>query len=92
MKHFLIILFTLFSLSGIAQVDTFHVTGTTTITSITTTNLMAGTIFTIIFDGTLTFTDGSNLKLAGDFTTSADATITLRYDGTNFYEMSRSIN
>ncbi|HXS58992.1 MAG TPA: glycosyl hydrolase family 28-related protein [Hanamia sp.] len=72
--------------------NTFHVTGTTTITSITATNVKAGSVITIIFDGSLTFTDGNNLKLAGNFTTSADATITLRYDGTNFYEMSRSIN
>jgi hypothetical protein len=72
--------------------NTFHVTGTTAITSITATNVKAGQIITIIFDGALTFTDGNNLKLAGNFTTSADATITLRYDGTNFYEMSRSIN
>jgi hypothetical protein len=72
--------------------NTFHVTGTTTITSITATNIKAGQVITIIFDGILTFTDGSNLKLAGNFTTSADATITLRYDGSNFYEMSRSIN
>jgi hypothetical protein len=70
----------------------FHVTGTTTITSITATNVPAGAILTIIFDGALTFTDGSNLKLAGNFVTTADDTITLRYDGTNFYEMSRSVN
>jgi hypothetical protein len=72
--------------------NTFHVTGTITITSITATNVKVGSVITIIFDGSLTFTDGNNLKLAGNFTTSADATITLRYDGTNFYEMSRSIN
>jgi hypothetical protein len=70
----------------------FHVTGTTTITSITTTGLVAGAIITIIFDGALTFTDGSNLKLAGDFSTSAGATISLVYDGTNCYERSRSTN
>ena len=72
--------------------NTFHVTGTTAITSITATNVKVGSVITIIFDGILTFTDGSNLKLSGNFTTSPDATITLRYDGTNFYEMSRSTN
>ena len=70
----------------------FHVTGTTTITSINGTNLVSGATITIIFDGVLTFTDGSNLKLAGNFTTAADATITLVYDGTNFYETDRSTN
>lgn len=70
----------------------FHVTGTTTITSINTTNITDGARITIIFDGILTFTDGGNLKLAGNFTTSADATITLVYDGSNFYETSRSVN
>lgn len=72
--------------------NTFHVTGTTTITSITTTGMIAGTTVTLIFDGILTFTDGSNLKLNGNFVTSADDTITLVYDGTNFYEIARSVN
>lgn len=70
----------------------FHVTGTTTITSITSTNFESGAVITIIFDGILTFTDGSNLKLAGNFVTTADDTITLGYDGTNWYEIARSIN
>lgn len=70
----------------------FHVTGTTDITSITATNIHAGTTITIIFDDVLTFTDGNNLKLAGNFVTSADDTITLQYDGTNFYETCRSTN
>jgi hypothetical protein len=70
----------------------FHVTGTTTVTSITSTGFQAGAIITIIFDGALTFTDGSNLKLAGDFVTTADDTITLCYDGTNWYEVCRSVN
>ena len=72
----------------------FHVTGTTNITSITSTGIPDGQVITIIFDGILTFTDGSNLKLAGNMTTSADDTITLVYDLTNdvFYEMCRSVN
>jgi len=40
----------------------------------------------------LTFTDGNNLKLAGDFVTTADDTTQLMCDGTNWYEMSRSVN
>jgi hypothetical protein len=70
----------------------FHVTGTTTITSITSTNFGSGAVITLIFDGVLTFTDGSNLVLAGNFVTTADDSITLVYDGTNWYETSRSVN
>ena len=69
-----------------------HVTGTTTITSITSTNFQSGVCITLIFDDALTFTDGSNLKLAGDFVTTADDTLSLCYDGTNWLETSRSIN
>lgn len=70
----------------------FHVTGTTTITSITSTGITAGTRITIIFDGILTFTDGSNLVLATNFVTTANDTITLVFDGTNWYETGRSVN
>jgi len=70
----------------------FHVTGTTSITSITSTNFQAGAVITLIFDGILTFTDGNNLKLASNFVTSADDTITLVYDGTNWYEITRAAN
>lgn len=72
--------------------NVFHVTGTTTITSITSTNFANGAVITLIFDGILTFTDGSNLKLAGNFVTTADDTITLVYDGSNWYEVARSVN
>lgn len=77
--------------------NVFHVTGTTNITSISAndsggTANAAGTTITIIFDGILTFTDGNNLKLAGNFVTTADDTITLAYDGTNWYEVARSVN
>jgi hypothetical protein len=37
-------------------------------------------------------TDGSNLKLAGDFTPGAADTIDLVSDGTNWYEVGRSNN
>ena len=70
----------------------YHVTGTTTITSITSTNCANGIVITLIFDDVLTFTDGNNLKLAGNFVTTADDTITLAYDGTNWYEVCRSVN
>lgn len=73
----------------------FHVTGTTNVTSITSTNFQSGACITMIFDGVLTFTDGNNIVLntaAGNFTTSADDTLSLCYDGTNWYETSRSAN
>ena len=70
----------------------FHVTGTTSITSVLTTGLSAGSVVTLIFDGILTFTDGNNLKIAGNLVTTADDTITLAFDGTNFYEIGRAVN
>lgn len=70
----------------------YHLTGTTTVTSITSTNLGTGPCIVLIFDGVLTMTDGSNLKLAGDFVTSADDTMLLCFDGTSFFEVSRSVN
>lgn len=66
----------------------FDITGTNAITSITAKT--AGTIVTLQFDSTATLTDGSNLKLNGNFTGAADATITLVSDGTNWYEVARS--
>lgn len=72
--------------------NVFHVTGTTNITSITSTNFGAGVCITLIFDGVLTFTDGSNLVLAGNFVTTADDTISLCFDGTSWFETARSVN
>ena len=70
--------------------DYFNITGTTTITSVTASR--AERVVILKFAGILTFTDGSNLKIAGDFVTTADDTITLVSDGTNWIEASRSIN
>jgi hypothetical protein len=67
------------------------ISGTTTITSITATG-HAGAVVTLIFSGALTFTDGSNLQLAGNFSTAANATITIACDGTNWFEVARSTN
>jgi hypothetical protein len=65
-----------------------QVTGTTTITSIAASR--PGRTVTLQFTGALTLTDGSNLKLAGNYVTSADDTITLLSDGTNWVEVARS--
>jgi parallel beta-helix repeat protein len=68
----------------------FNITGTSNITSVTAS--WAGRRVVLKFAGILTFTDGSNLKLAGNFVTSADDTIALVCDGTNWHEVSRSVN
>lgn len=73
------------------DVDTFFVSGTTNVTSIPAAGHTGHTV-TLIFQGILTFTDGSNLILAGNFVTSADDVITLFCDGTNWYEKGRSVN
>jgi hypothetical protein len=71
--------------------DIVNITGTTGITSISATG-QAGHRVTLVFAGALTVTDGSNLKLNGNYTTTADDTLTLVCDGTNWYEVSRSAN
>lgn len=69
--------------------DFVTISGTTNITSVTASYI--GREVTLLFSGILTFTDGSNLKLAGNFVTTADDTITLKCDGTNWWEMSRAV-
>lgn len=71
----------------------FHVTGTTNITGgITATNLGAGVIITMIFDGVLTVSSGGNLIIVGGtMVTTANDTLTCVYDGTNFFELCRSV-
>ena len=68
----------------------FDVTGTTGIDSIAAFN--AGTIVYLQFDSTPTLTDGGNLKLAGNLTASAGDILVLISDGTDWYEVSRSVN
>ena len=68
-----------------------EITGTSNISTIVATN-NAGRNVALAFRGILTVNDGSNLKLAGNFTTAADATLSLVCDGTNWYETSRSTN
>jgi len=77
---------------SLGEGNVFHITGTTNITSIAAADSTEGREVFLIFDGILTFTDGNNLKLAGDFTTSADDVIHLICDGTNWFEVSRSVN
>ena len=72
----------------------FHITGTTTITTLNTCDAANnGREVVLIFDDILTLTDGGNLKIAGNFATTADDTINLWCDGTNWYESgARSVN
>lgn len=71
----------------------FHITGVTAITTVDTCDATNnGRLVTLIFDGVLTFTDGSNLKLAGDFVTSADDVLQMVCDASNWFEVSRSVN
>jgi hypothetical protein len=73
--------------------DTFQISGTTNITSITARSVDQGRTVKLLFQGVLTFTDGSNLKLGGNFVTTADDVITLTcFDGTNWHEVARSAN
>ena len=66
----------------------FDITGTNAITSITAKT--AGTVVVLQFDSTASLVDGSNLKLAGNFTGAAESQIMLSSDGTNWFEVSRS--
>jgi lysophospholipase L1-like esterase len=61
----------------------FHVTGTTGISAINCSALPAGTELTIIFDGALTLTHSTSLRLAGstNFTTTADTRMRFHWDG-----------
>lgn len=71
--------------------DVVTVTGTTGITSVNAAG-HTGHVVTLIFADAVAVTDGSNLKLAGNFTSSADDTLTLACDGTNWHEVARSAN
>lgn len=68
----------------------FDITGTTGITSITAKT--SGTFVILQFDAIVTVTDGSNLKLQGDFVSAAEKTLALYCDGTNWFEVSRAID
>lgn len=78
----------------------FHITGATQINAITTANWQAGSEVTFIFDSTPTVkhnTAGAagtaKLLLAGsvDFSATANDTLTLRYDGTSWFEKCRAV-
>ncbi len=68
----------------------FRITGTTGITSLTAS--WNGRETTLRFASRLTVTDGSNLRLASTLSATEDDTLTLVCDGTNWYEVQRSVN
>lgn len=66
-----------------------NVTGTTNIGGITAT--YPGHIITLRFNGVLTVVDdSSNIRLAGNFTTAANSTLTLICDGAEWREIARA--
>ncbi len=67
-----------------------HVSGTTGITSVLATNLEVGSVVTLVFDAELDVTKGSNLVIEDNFHALANSTLTLVFDGTNWYELARS--
>lgn len=69
--------------------DMFLVTGTTDISSITA---VAKREIKLVFAGILTVFSGVNIKVAGNYVTTAEDTLTLVCDGTNWFEVSRSVN
>ena len=52
----------------------------------------AGRKVTLEFKAALTVSDGASMKLAGNFVTTADDTLTLVHDGTSWVEVCRSVN
>lgn len=71
----------------------FHITGTTNIDTLNNcTSAENGRVVYLIFDDILTVGDANNLKLAGAFVTTASDTLSLACDGSNWYELGRSVN
>jgi hypothetical protein len=74
-------------------VEFVQVNGTTTVTNINVT--FRGHMVVLQFGANTPLTDGGNIKLAGNFTASTANdwdTLTLVCDGTNWNEVSRSVN
>jgi len=74
-----------------ASVNFFQISGTNNIGTIN--GGWVGREITLTFADTLTMNDGgASLKLAGNFTTSANSTLRLIHDGVAWCEVSRSLN
>jgi hypothetical protein len=75
-----------------AAIENITITGNTGCTSLNDPVAWAGRMVALKFTGTPTWTDGGNLKLNGNFVSTADDMLTLVSDGTSWYEMARSAN
>lgn len=77
--------------------NSFDITGTTTINNITVTGWQSGSRIMVKFDGVLTFTDqaggSGQLRLAtsSNLTTAANTRVVLELDGTEWWELSRTV-
>ena len=71
--------------------DVVSISGTTNITYINP-NGHSGRIVTLLFQGALTVTRGSNVQISSNFVTTAQDTLTMCCDGTNWYEIGRAVN
>lgn len=79
----------------------FDVTGTTTVDYIDSRGWDAGAVVMLQFDGSVTVTHNKGsaagsqanifLAAAGDFSATANDTLTLVYDGVNFRELARTV-
>jgi hypothetical protein len=73
------------------QSNIVHISGTTTINTIASATRNRGAC-TLIFNAACTVSETGNVKLGGAFTSTTDDTLTLAFDGTSWFEVSRSIN
>lgn len=53
---------------------------------------VAGQVIRVIVDANTTIVDGGNLLLAGNLVGTTNDTMTLVFDGTNWFELARSVN
>jgi hypothetical protein len=62
--------------------------------SLSSANASRGRWITLVFDGVTTVLNGGNMVLLGgkNFISTAGDTLTIRCDGTDWYETSRSLN
>lgn len=75
-----------------AAIERITVTGNTNCTLLNDPVAWPGKMVVLFFTGTPTWVAGGNLKLSANFVATADDTLTLVSDGTNWYEIARSAN
>ena len=79
----------------VSQGDVFTLTNASGVSITAFDGAQVGQIITLLFtDGNTTIVDGANLHLAGgsNFTGAANNILVLLWDGTHWYEVSRSVN